>query len=50
MTIKSGKNKIVVEADDGSSYELEVEYVNNEEITEKINDILFKDLDLEIVN
>lgn len=50
VTIKPGKNKIVVEAGDGSSYELEVEYVNNEEITEKINNILFKDLDLEIVN
>ena len=48
VIIKPGKNKIVVEADSGLSYEMEVEYVNNEEIAEKINTIFFKNLDIEL--
>lgn len=48
ITVKPGRNKIIIESDSGSSYELEVEYVDNEEIVEKINTIFFKDLDLEL--
>lgn len=50
VTVKPGKNKIVVEADSGDSYEMEVEYVDNEEIVEKINTLFFKDLDLELIH
>lgn len=46
VSIKPGKNKIVVEADNGLSYEMEVEYVNNEELNGMMNTMLFKDLDL----
>jgi len=48
VAIKPGRNKIVVETDDGSSYEVEVEYVNNEELNGMVNSVLFKDIDLEL--
>lgn len=47
VNIKPGKNKIVVETDNGESYELEVEYIDKQKITEKIGDLIFDRLNLE---
>lgn len=47
VNIKPGKNKIVVETDNGESYELEIEYVDKQKITEKIGDLIFDRLNLE---
>lgn len=47
VSIKPGKNKIVVKADDEEPYEIEIEYIDNEKITEKIGDLIFDRLKLE---
>ncbi|MGI5998707.1 MAG: hypothetical protein ACOX89_08610 [Lutispora sp.] len=47
VNIKPGKNKIVVEADNEEPYELEIEYIDNQKITEKIGDLIFDRLNLE---
>jgi len=47
VTIKPGKNKIIVKADNEEPYEIEIEYIDSEKITEKINDLMFDGLKLD---
>jgi len=46
VPIKPGKNKVVVASDSGESYEIELEYIDNRKITEKIFSDMFDRVDL----
>lgn len=46
VPIKPGRNKVVVESDTGESYEIELEYIDNRKITEKIFSDMFDRVDL----
>lgn len=46
VPVKPGKNKVVIASDTGESYEIEIEYIDNRKITEKIFSDMFDKVDL----